>query len=623
MVYFGECCTDCSLRPMFIFVQAGVLCKWTNDSHRFLLEYFDIIHNSPSHIYHSALPFSPSSSWLQKCYSEEILPMVKVVRGLPAEWGMCSRTVSLDYLPQALSYWKNTIAVGIDHRDIIIFNTITGSQTAVLSGHTDKVNSLVFSSDGASLVSGSRDSTVKLWDVQTGGVIKTFSGNTGHIWSVSISADYTRIASGSSDNTIHLWDIQTGGCNHVIKQQYNIYHVCFSSTDPQYLLSCSGDKIWQWDTHGQQTPPAYDGFQVSFSPNGTQFVLCNKKVVTVQNSDSRAIVAEFHVPNGSAHCCCFSPDGRLVAVSAGSTAYIWDITNSDPHLVETFIGHAATITSLAFSSPFSLISASKDKSIKLWQIGTLPTDPVKTDPKPTPLTLVPIKFITLQTKDGVAISSDLGIMTRVWDISTGICKASFQNPNTVSWYRDAQLVDGRLIFVWHAVEKIHIWDPEKMELLQTVDAPRQGLEDLKISGDGSKIFCLYYTHIQAWSMQTGEAVGRVEINYVDLQQSLTVYDTRVWIHYPGSEYQGWDFGTQGSSPVQLSNMPPDRFHLTDTMLWDTELLRIKDTVTGKVIFQLPERFTNPTTVQFDCCYFAAGYSSGEVLILDFNHVFFQ
>jgi len=605
-----------------MFVQAGVMCKWTNDSHRFLLEHFDIIHSSPSHIYHSALPFSPSSSWLQKCYSKEISSMVKVVKGLPVQWGMCSRTVSLDYKPWALSYWNNTIAVGLQHRDIIIFNTITGTQTAVLSGHTDEVNNLTFSSDGGSLVSGSDDKTVKLWDVQTGGVVKTFSGHTKRVWSVSISADHTKIASGSADNTICLWDIQTGECYHVIEQQDCVRYVLFSPTDPQYLLSICRDKIWQWDTHGQQTPPTYDGSHVSFSPDGTQFVLCNKKVVTVQNSDSRAIVAEFHVANDNAQYCCFSPDGRHVAVAAGSTAYMWDITNPNPHLVETFIGHTSFIMSLAFSSPSSLISASDDQSIKFWQIGNLSTDPVKADPKYTPLTSVPIKSITLQAKDGIAISSDSDGVIRIWDISTGICKASFQTPKQFD-YRDVQLVDGRLVTVWYVDEKVHIWDPEKGELLQTVDTPGNELEDLKISGDGSKIFCLYYKYIQAWSMQTGEVVGRVEIEDVGRKQSLTVDDTRVWIHYPGSEYQGWDFRTQGSSPVQLPNMPPDRLHLTDTMLWDTDLFRIKDTVTGKVGFQLSGRFAMPTVVQCDGSYLVAGYSSGEVLILDIDHVFLQ
>ena len=542
--------------------------------------------------------------------------MVKIVKGLPAEWGTCSRTVSLDSVPLALSYWGNTIAVGLRHRDIIIFSTITGSQTAVFSGHTDQVKSLVFSSDGTSLVSGSFDMTIKLWDVQTGGVVRTFSGHSNWVWSVSISADSTMIASASNDNIVHLWDIQTGECYCVIEQQDAVYHVCFSPTDPQYLLSESNDKVWQWGINGHQTPPTYDGYCVSFSPDGTQLVLCNGAVVTVQNSNSRAAVAEFHVANSDIAWCCFSPDGRLVAVAAGNTAYIWDITGSDPHLVETFIGHTNDITSLIFSSPSSLISASYDRLIKFWQISVSSTDLVETDPKSISLTSAAIKSITLQ--DSIAISSDSDGVVRIWDISTGICKASFQTPVKDPYCRDVRLVDGQLIFVWHADEKIHIWNIERGEMLQTVDTPGHQLDDLRISGDGSKIFSLYWRYIQVWSRLTGEVQDKVEIESVDSQQSLTVDGSRVWIYHPQSEYQGWDFGTQGSSPVQLSNMPPDKLHLTGTMLWDTSLSRIIDTDTEEVVFQLSGRFAQPTAVQSDGCYLAAGYSSGEVLILDFN-----
>ena len=544
--------------------------------------------------------------------------MVKIVKGLPAEWGTCARTVSLDNFPFALSYWKNTIAVGLHNRDIIIFNSITGSQTAVFSGHTDQMNSLVFSSDGTSLVSGSNDMTVKLWDVQTGGVVRTFSGHSSVVWSVSISADSTMIASASNDSTIHLWDIQRGECHYVIKQQSSVHHVWFSPTDPQYLLSESGGEIWQWDINGHRTPPTYDGDQVSFSPDGTQLALCNRAVVTVQNSDSRAAVAEFHVANSDTRCCCFSPDGRLVAVAAGKTAYIWDITGSDPHLVETFIGHTNDITSLVFSSPSSLISASWDQSIKFWQIGVSSKDPVEADPKSISLTSAAIRSITLQ--DSIAISSDSDGVMRIWDISTGICKASFQTPAKDFHFRDARLVDGQLIFVWHADGKIHIWDLERGEILQTEDAPESLFYDLRISGDGSKIFCLHWSTILAWSRLTGEVQDMVEIELVNPQQSLTVDGSRVWIHYPQSEYQGWDFGTQGSSPVQLSNMPPDKLHLTGTLLWDTSPPKIKDVVTGKTIFYLSGRFATPTVVQCDGCYLVAGYSSGEVLILDFSHL---
>ena len=159
-------------------LQVGTECRWTNDSQHLLLEYFDIFQNSPSHIYHSALPLLPLSSWLHKCFSTKPAFMVKAVRGLLIGWGKCSHTVLLDDYTRTLSYHNNTIAISSKCGDIIILNAITGSQIAIFSGHTEPVNSVVFSVDGTLLVSGGDDKTVKLWDVQTGGVIKTFSSHT-------------------------------------------------------------------------------------------------------------------------------------------------------------------------------------------------------------------------------------------------------------------------------------------------------------------------------------------------------------------------------------------------------------------------------------------------------------
>ena len=623
MVYFGKHCVDYSLRPVFMIIQAGVSCNWTSDSQHFLLEHFDTIYIAPSHIYHSVLLFLPSSSWLYKCYSAELSPAVKVVKGLPAEWGSCSRTVSFDYIPSTLSYWRNNIAVGLRGKDIITINAITGSHTAVLSGHTLAVNSLTFSSDGKSLVSGSNDRTVKLWDVQTGGVVKTFYGHTGFVWSVSISSDCTRIASGSIDRTIHLWDIQTGDSYCIIKQQAVVDYVCFSPMDPWHLLSVSDKKVWQWDMSGHQIqiPLTHGGRHAALSLDGTQFVSSNEGVVTVQNSDSGVTVAEFQISDSVLNCC-FSPDGRLVAVSHRHTAYVWNIASSDPHLVETLIGHTYNITSLVFSSSSSLISASLDQSVKFWQIGASSTAPVGTDTKSMPLTTAPIEFITLRAKDGVTITNDSDGMVRIWDISTGLCKASFQGPATSCRMGDVQLIDGRLIFVWYTYQEIHIQDVERGKLLWAVGGDIPDVEDLRISGDGSKVFCLDRSLIQAWSIQTGEVIGKVEVGGSSLVSgTLTVVGSRVWVYHRESGYKGWDFGTLGLPPVQLSDVP--MFHLNDTMVWDISLSRIKDTVTGKVLFQLSGRFANPVDVQCHNCHLFASYIYGEVLVLDINHILLQ
>ena len=595
--------------------QTGVISEWANDGQHFLLEYFDTIQNSPSHIYHSALPLSPSTSWIYKHYSAKASPLVKVVKGVPVGWGVCSRTTILGCSIWTLSHHNNSIAVGSKDGDIIILNTITGSQSAVLSGHTEQVACVVFSSDGTSLISGSRDKTVKLWDVQTGGVVKTFFGHTNWVRSVSISANCTTIASGSQEGTLRLWSIQTGECYHTIQQQEKVYYVMFSPKDPQHLISISDNKVWQWDGSGHQIRLPFDGVNAAFSSDGSQFVSCFRQTITVHNSSSGVTVTKFQIAYDSC-CCCFSPDNRLVAVAADKTAYCWDIATSEPQLVETFIGHTNGITSLIFSSSTTLVSASFDESVKFWQIEAQSTDLAITNLKSTSPPQAPIESITLQSKDGIAIIYYSDGVMQVWDISTGTCRTSYQTPAKYHHGRDVQLVNGRLIFIWWVNRKIYVQDVENGKLLWEVDEPWRCVDCLRISGDGCRVFGLSVPDIWAWSLQTGEVVGKMEIEHHSFGGSLIVDGSKVWACWPESNYKGWDFGID-STPMELSNIstPPSL-----SRLWDLKQARIKSPVTGEVIFQLSERFANPLYVQCDNSYLVAFYHSGEMLILDLTNV---
>ena len=540
--------------------------------------------------------------------------MVKVIRGLSAGWGVCSRTTLLSSPTWTLSHHSNSVAVGSESGDITLINVITGGQSAVLSGHTKQVHCVVFSSDGTLLVSGSWDKTIKLWDIQTGGVVKTFFGHTGNVYSVSISADCTTIASGSGDKTICLWNVQTGECYHTIQQQENVLHVMFSPRDPQHLVFIS-NKVWQWGANGCQTRPPFDGRHVAFSSDGAQFVSCFKRTITVCNSSSGAIVTEFQVVN-DAYWCCFSPDNGLVAVAVDKTAYCWDITTSEPKLVEIFIGHTKKITSLIFSSSTTLISASKDKSVKFWQIGAQSTDPATIDLNPTSLHSAQIKSVTLQSKEGIALICDSDDAVKTWDISTGICK-TYQNPAQGSYRWDTQMINGRLILVWYKDRMIHAWDAENEELLWETGQLWSGIEDVRISGDGFRVFGLYAPSIWAWSLQTGEIVEKMEIEYSRSSGSIIVDGSKVWAHWPESNYKGWDFGTPGSTPMELFNTytPP-----SPSRLWNPKKARIESPTTKGVVFQLSRRFASPVFVQCDDSYLVATYQSGEMLILDLTNV---
>jgi len=319
-----------------------------------------------------------------------------------------------------------------------------------------------------------------------------------------------------------------------------------------------------------------------------------------------------------------SPDSRLVAIAADNTIHIWDITSSNHHPVETFHGHTKAITSLAFSSSSTLISASEDKSVRFWQIGTLSADPVVNIPGSTPITLPLISSISIQARDGVAISTNTDGVVKSWDIPASLCNASSKSLAEDYKHGDVKLINSRLVFVWYADNKINIWDPEKEKFLLQADISGYSTLDLRISCCGSKIFCIRGKSIQAWDIWTGETVGKAGFKLYGGGKLLAMDGLRVWMEIPGVYPKGWDFGIPGSPPVELSVLPPKRLHLNNTKVWDSSQYRIQDIVTGKVVLQLPGRLqSHIVEAQWNGQYLAVSFRSGEEMILELHPGFLQ
>ena len=66
----------------------------------------------------------------------------------------------------------------------------------------DWILSVEFSKDGAKIVSGSYDKSVRVWDASTGAALQQLNGDTHCVSSVAFSHDGMHIVSGSYDKSV-------------------------------------------------------------------------------------------------------------------------------------------------------------------------------------------------------------------------------------------------------------------------------------------------------------------------------------------------------------------------------------------------------------------------------------
>ena len=132
--------------------------------------------------------------------------------------------------------------------EIRLWDAVTGSHQRTLTGHTGEVNSVSFSPDGQTLASASLDGTVRLWDAVTGSHQRTLTGHTGPVSSVVFSPDGQTLVSGSWDGTVRLWDAVTGVHQRTLTGHTGEVNSVSFSPDGQTLASGSSDgTVLLWD----------------------------------------------------------------------------------------------------------------------------------------------------------------------------------------------------------------------------------------------------------------------------------------------------------------------------------------------------------------------------------------
>ncbi|KAJ7108575.1 WD40 repeat-like protein [Mycena epipterygia] len=116
-----------------------------------------------------------------------------------------------------------------------------------LEGHGQAVRALA--ARGRTLVSGSSDGTVRVWDLITGVCRWVLLGHTHEVYSIALDPSRHQACSGSMDGTVRIWDLKSGRCAHTLTGHTSL--VDLLGLSPCRLVSAGADstlRVWDPET---------------------------------------------------------------------------------------------------------------------------------------------------------------------------------------------------------------------------------------------------------------------------------------------------------------------------------------------------------------------------------------
>lgn len=144
---------------------------------------------------------------------------------------------------RAISAHGDTLVSGSYDSTVRVWRISTGDALHVLRGHSQKVYSVVLDHERNRCISGSMDSLVKIWDLTTGACLHTLEGHSLLVGLLELRDE--RLVSAAADSTLRIWDPESGRCRHTLMAHTGAI-TCFQH-DGQKVISGSEKTVKMWD----------------------------------------------------------------------------------------------------------------------------------------------------------------------------------------------------------------------------------------------------------------------------------------------------------------------------------------------------------------------------------------
>jgi len=271
---------------------------------KFVRDYGKIIEHATPHLYLSALPQTPN---ILDTASHRFTALPKVIRSFRG---------ATDSSDPSITYMT-------------------------LHGHTDSVCCVEFSRDGKYIVTGSRDKTAHIWDIQTYSQAgDPLTGHTNDVWSASFSPDGKLVVSASRDGTVRIWNAKSKAHEQV------------------------GESFTGHEHNGVR--------KALFLPNGTHVVSASHGSILFWDTATHAEIAK-PLPNSGWCAFAISPDGSCIALPTEDDSPTLEIRviQTGARIGQLLTGHRDSVTAVAFSPDSQyIVTSAYDNTLRTWDAKT-------------------------------------------------------------------------------------------------------------------------------------------------------------------------------------------------------------------------------------------------------------